>query len=222
MSEFAAMNAELGISKLQALMRGKKTSEGEYSRAKAGATILCPHYASPPSVIEAILSLVGNKLDDADSLFYDLGCGDGTVLIGVASALHNTTCIGIDVDATLCATARRKRSEVETNISDRITIRQEDLAQFSFSSNDEGDCIKNGASPSVVFAFLVPSCLKILSGTILKDLEKGTILLSYKFPLPEVDGWVSEQTWVCVVCFCAFKLNISNFIISILLMYAVT
>ena len=91
-----------GISKLQALFRGKVAREGEYKRAKAGADILCPFLASPPSVVAAILQLSNGQLGK-DSLFYDLGCGDGQILTGVAAATgdNNIGVSGAAPDANL-------------------------------------------------------------------------------------------------------------------------
>ena len=47
--------------------------------------------------------------------------------------------------------------------------------------------------PRVLFIFLVPSCLTVLSIGLLRSLPTGTLLLLYKFPLPEADGWVPVE-----------------------------
>ncbi len=168
-----------GISKLQALFRGKVTREGEYKRAKAGADILCPFLASPPSVVAAIVQLSNGQLDK-DSLFYDLGCGDGQILTGVAAAT-GARCIGVDISDLLCSTAHRKA--LEAKVEALVQVRHGDLSSFSFDYAGDG-------IPAAVFAFLVPSCLQVLSQGLFKTLPKGVLLLLYKFPLPVEDGWI--------------------------------
>jgi SAM-dependent methyltransferase len=165
----------LGISKLQALFRGKTTRKGEYKRAKEGATVLCPFLASPPSVLDAVLKLTDKKLN-SDSSFYDLGCGDGQILIGVAK-MTNARCVGIDISEILCATARRRAREA--GVEDRVNVRVGDLAELSLDDEE----------PTALFAFLVPSCLMVLSKSIFRRLKTGTFLILYKFPLPTEDGW---------------------------------
>jgi SAM-dependent methyltransferase len=181
------------LSKLQALFRGRKTRDGAYKRAKEGATILCPFLASPPSVLEATLSLmnfgwqIGSNLEGSallptcqgispESVFFDLGCGDGTMLIGIARAT-GAKCIGVEIDNTLCRTARRRAAEA--GVGDIVEVQECDLAAFTFGAN----------SPTVVFAFLVPSCLTVLSRALFRSLASGTLLILYKFPLPAEDGW---------------------------------
>jgi len=167
-----------GISKFQALFRGKVTREGEYKRAKMGADILCPFLSSPPSVITAILQHANGKLGKY-SILYDLGCGDGQVLIGVAAAT-GAKCIGVDISDFLCATARRK--SLEASVGSLVEVWRCDLSTFSFNFDRDG-------TPTAVFAFLVPSCLQVLSKGLFKTLPKGTLLFLYKFPLPLQDGW---------------------------------
>ena len=182
------------LSKLQAVLRGRRTRNGAYKRAKEGATILCPFLASPPSVLQAVLSLTNattstdthtdlNKLNSS-SVFYDLGCGDGTVLIGIAKAT-GAKCIGVEIDETLCLTAQRKAAEA--GVGDHVEVRQGDLATFSL--RDEA----TASQPIVIFAFLVPSCLDVLSQSIFKHLASGTVLLLYKFPLHVKHGWVIQR-----------------------------
>jgi len=168
-----------GISKFQAVFRGKVTREGEYKRAKEGADILCPFLASPPSVVAAILQQTSGKLGGKEAVFYDLGCGDGQVLIGVAAAT-GAKCIGVDISDMLCATARRK--SLEAAVETLVDVRQGDLSTFSFNCDSDG-------IPTVVFAFLVPSCLQVLSRGLFKTLPKGASLLTYKFRLPAEEGW---------------------------------
>ena len=221
--------------KLQAKWKGRRTREGEYARAKAGAAIICPHLASPPSVIEAVLDLAKDELGPS-SLFYDLGCGDGTVVLGIAKAT-SCDCVGIDIDPTLCATARRRAAEAGGGVAERVLVRQLDLASLttlagapcpptttdshalcspytasaSASASGNGNGSGNRAPapatvtaaavsgseatrvPRVIFIFLVPSCLAVLSVGLLRTLARGTMLLLYKFPLPVADGWVPTE-----------------------------
>ena len=254
---YSLMNFDTNaLTKLQATWKGKRTREGEYARAKAGATILCPYLASPQSVIEAVSNILHEKLvNSGPVLFFDLGCGEGNVLIGVAKEVGTASSIdatqpkkyaqachfiGIDIDGTLCATARRRA--VEAGVEDIVEIRQQDLAsittaEFTVTTATTESCVTSAAAslthqqqqegamvaesakvkddasspgtatylpvpeiPSapdlVVFVFLVPSCLEVLSKSLFSAFPAGTYLILYKFPLLENDGWQPVKTMV--------------------------
>jgi len=53
------------------------------------------------------------------------------------------------------------------------------------------------SAANVIFTFLVPSCMINLSEKFLGLCSPGTLIISYKFPLPESDGWIPEKVVSC-------------------------
>ena len=99
--------AEQGLSKLQAVFRGKRSREIHGERAKNGAAIICPFVAANASVVDKLLQLADIGKDDT---VLDIGSGDGTILVEIASKL-DISCLGVEIDEVLCRTARRKVEE---------------------------------------------------------------------------------------------------------------
>jgi len=164
------------LANLQAKFRGDHARKVHVKRAQEGAVVVCPFLACTTVVIDDILSLC--PIAKTDTVF-DLGSGDGSVLIGV-STKTGATCIGIEIDGLLCATANRKARE--NNVSELITIIEGDVATGNFTA------------ASVIIIFLVPSCLAVLSPLLKQQCVRGTRIVCYKFPLPRIDGWAPIRT----------------------------
>jgi SAM-dependent methyltransferase len=82
--------------------------------------------ATPPEVVEAMLDLAKISKDD---LVYDLGCGDGRIL--VAAARRGARGYGVDLDPARVAEARENAKA--GGLSDRITIEQRDMFTVDLS-----------------------------------------------------------------------------------------
>ena len=64
-----------------------------------------PLSATPPDVVERMLALAGIGPGD---VVYDLGCGDGRIVIAAAKTF-GARAIGVDIDPALINRARRRR-----------------------------------------------------------------------------------------------------------------
>lgn len=155
-----------GFRHLQALFRGKRCRDTHVKRAKEGNPLICPYAKSSTDVITKMLML--GKCNEHD-IVYDLGCGDGSILLAVA-VNHGSNCYGYDIDSILCSTARNKA--IDNGVSHLVTILDQDILTV--------DC----SIATVIFMFLVPSCLEYLSANNLKNCKTGTRIVCYKFPLP--------------------------------------
>jgi methylase of polypeptide subunit release factors len=80
------------LANIQAKFRGDRSRTVHVRRAKEGKAMICPFLASTPRVVDDILALVGPM--DASDVVYDLGSGDGPLLIGIAQAT-GARCIGV-------------------------------------------------------------------------------------------------------------------------------
>ena len=104
-----------------------------------------------------------------NDIIYDLGCGDGEVLI--QSAKLGATGIGIEIDPTrvFIAKLRVKRNKLKN----KIVIKKNDFFKEDISK------------ATVVIVYLVPNALKRLLPKFKKELKKGTKVVSFIY---EIEG----------------------------------
>jgi SAM-dependent methyltransferase len=166
------------ISKLQAMFRGAKSRRIHVSRAKAGHKLICPFISSSNKVINKLIDIAHITQED---VVLDLGSGDGRLLIDIALAVRTQHCVGVEIDPTLCATARRLARQA--NVGHVIDFVAADIATIDLMST---------VQPTVIYMFLVPSCLEELSDSLKQLFNQGSTdlrIISYKFPLPADKGW---------------------------------
>ena len=77
-----------------------------YTRSELPSAWFCPFVPSSQKRIDRLIATVGKHLGPAD-VVYDLGCGDGRVLLALAK--HTPCrCVGVDIDPLLIASAESK------------------------------------------------------------------------------------------------------------------
>jgi ribosomal protein L11 methylase PrmA len=127
---------------------------------------------TPLAVVEAMLNLLQITPQD---VLYDLGCGDGRILI--AAAQHfGAQGVGIDID-------RDRIQEATDNakaagVSDRVTFRQQNLYESDFSP------------ATVVILYLLPHLNLKLKPYLFQQLKPGTRVVSHDF---DMGDWIPEQ-----------------------------
>ncbi len=132
-------------------------------------------------IVEAILELA--KINSQD-IFYDLGSGDGRILISAANK-YGTRGIGIDIDPQRIEQARQKA--LENGVSEQLEFYQQDL----FSSNF--------ADATVIFIYLLPHLNLRLRPQLWQQLKPGTRIISRDFdmgdwqPLQQLKLTVKEE-----------------------------
>ena len=127
---------------------------------------------SPPEVVTAMLKLADVRKDD---IVYDLGCGDGRIVIAAARDF-GARGVGIDIDS-------RRIAESEENarkagVSSRILFREDDLFEADFHE------------ATVVTLFLWPSLNLKLRPILLRQLKSGTRIVSY---IHNMGDWAPEK-----------------------------
>jgi predicted RNA methylase len=107
------------------------------------------------------------KVNEND-VVYDLGSGTGTALI-VVSREFGATGIGIEIDPVryLLSKIRFKLN----NLNKKVKIIRKNFHEVNISK------------ASVVFVYLVPRVLNKLMPKFLKELNAGTIIVSYKYKI---------------------------------------
>jgi SAM-dependent methyltransferase len=120
---------------------------------------------TPQSAVVQMLELAGVKPGE---LVYDLGCGDGRIVI-TAARRFGARGVGVEIDPAL---VRRSRANVRRHrLGKRVTIRQADIFQIDFSDAD------------VVALYLLPELNARLLPR-LRKLKPGARIVSFEFDMP--------------------------------------
>ena len=130
---------------------------------------------TPDPVVTGMLKLAGVTKND---VVYDLGCGDGKIVI--AAAKLGARGVGVDIDPQRVqeATANVKKA----GVGDRVQIRLGDI----FDPNVKFD------DATVVTLYLLNTINERLKPRLLKELKPGTRVVSHAFRMGE--DWPPEKT----------------------------
>lgn len=144
------------------------TSEGE------GKMTLDVHYEpSSPDVVQVMLDMA--KVDKND-LVYDLGCGDGRIVIAAAQE-RGARGVGVDLDP------ERIKESLENarraNVTDRVQFFHQDLFQTEIGK------------ATVVMLYLFPEVNLKLRPKLFRELQPGTRVVSHSH---DMGTWQSDHT----------------------------
>jgi len=127
---------------------------------------------TPQEVVDAMLKVAKVTKND---MVYDLGCGDGRIV--VTAAKLGARGIGIDIDPQRIKEANE--NVAKNMVGDRVKILNQDLFTTDISS------------ATVVTLYLLPSLNLKLRPTLWKTLKPGTRIVSHAF---DMGDWKPEQT----------------------------
>jgi SAM-dependent methyltransferase len=131
-----------------------------------------PFVPTPADAVAAMLKLAGVRKDD---LVYDLGSGDGRIVI--AAARRGARGVGIDIDP--ARIAEGERNARAAGVASRVRFVRQDLFDA-----DLGDA-------TVVTLYLLPRVNQRLRPKLLAELKPGTRVVSYGF---DMGDWAPERT----------------------------
>jgi tRNA A58 N-methylase Trm61 len=112
----------------------------------------------------------------ADDVVYDLGSGDGRIVI-MAAKQFGARGVGVEIDSQLVRKARRNARRA--GVADRVEFRQGDL----FETNLE--------EATVVTLYLWPDMNNRLRPKLQRELDPGDRVVSNSF---DIDGWEADST----------------------------
>jgi len=138
-----------------------------------GVADLAPYVPTPAVVIDKMLELA--KVGPTDIL-YDLGCGDGRIVIAAASKF-GTKGVGIDLDPQRIAESNAGAGEA--GVVDLVDFRVQDVMKADFSA------------ATVVTLYLLPESNNLLRPLLESQLKPGTRVISHNYSIP---GWQSRET----------------------------
>jgi predicted RNA methylase len=132
-----------------------------------------PYAPTTPAVVDAMLQAAGVTADD---VVYDLGSGDGRVVI-MAAKKYGARGVGIEIDPALVKSSRQ--AAIENGVADRVSF-------------VEGDMFTADIGPAtVVTLFLWPSVNKRLEMKLRLELRPGTRIVSNTFG---IGHWRPDET----------------------------
>jgi predicted RNA methylase len=115
-------------------------------------------------VVERMVELAEIRPDD---VVYDLGCGDGRIVIAAAKR-HGVKAVGVEIDPKLVEEARENAKKGE--VGHLVTIRQGDIFETDFSD------------ATVVMVYLLPE-LNVRLMPKLRQLKEGSRIVSHSFDM---------------------------------------
>jgi uncharacterized protein (TIGR03000 family) len=142
---------------------------------------------TPEDVVEAMCKLAKVGKDD---VVYDLGCGDGRIVITAVKEFKARRGVGVDIDPNLvklsidCAR--------EAGVSDRVSFRAQDVLT-----------IKDLSDASVVMLYMGEDVNRRLMPILKQSLKPGSRIVSHDFPMGDwkpdqtvnmIDNWLDEHT----------------------------
>jgi SAM-dependent methyltransferase len=126
------------------------------------------HYVRTPH--EVVLEMLRLAEVTASDILYDLGCGDGRIVI---TAARETGARGVGVDIDPLRVEESHRNAQRAGVSERVRFVQEDLFTVDFSE------------ATVVALYLLPELNVRLRPELFRQLRPGTRIVSHKFHMGE-------------------------------------
>lgn len=131
-------------------------------------TILALIHGAPfvPTPIDAVKKMVRLANIKANEKVYDLGCGDGRIVY-LANKNHQANAIGFELSPLVYALARIRKF---------LWRSKANIVFGSFKRHNLKDA-------NVIFCYLLPETLKHIQPKLDRELQKGTRIISYAFPI---------------------------------------
>jgi SAM-dependent methyltransferase len=128
-------------------------------------TRLAPYVTTPLDVVERMLTLA--RIGPSD-VVYDLGCGDGRVVI-MAAQKFGARGVGVDIEPALVEQAIANAKAA--GVGERVTFRVQDALTVDVSP------------ATVVTLYLLASANARLRPTLMQQLRPGARIVSHNFPI---------------------------------------
>jgi SAM-dependent methyltransferase len=132
-----------------------------------------PYVPTPPNVVGRMLEIAGV---DSSDVVYDLGCGDGRIVIAAAKDF-GARGVGIDIDPERISEARANAKKA--GVSDRVQFVEQDLFKADIGK------------ATVVALYLLPEVNLRLQPKLMRELKPGTRIVSHSF---DMGDWKPERT----------------------------
>ncbi len=129
---------------------------------------LAPFVPTPPEVVARMLETASVGPDD---VVYDLGCGDGRMVVAAAK-LHGARGVGIEIAPALVAEGRAAAER--EGVAERVRFLEMDATKARLTE------------ATVLALYLLPESLEALAPVFERDLRPGARIVSHDYKIP---GW---------------------------------
>jgi len=133
---------------------------------------LAPYYPTPETIVEKMLQMGSLK---AGEKVYDLGSGDGRIVIMAAQKFH-ADAIGVELDKDLCKLSTDKI--VKLRLEKNAHIVNGDLLKQNYSSAD------------LITVYLLPGFIDKVQPMLDQQLKKGARVVAHDF---EFKNWTPDK-----------------------------
>jgi SAM-dependent methyltransferase len=135
-----------------------------------------PFITSPDVVVDKMVEVANLSADD---VVYDLGCGDGRIIV---TAAMQSGCRGVGIDNDPVRVAEARENAKLHGVDHLIEIREQDLRDTDLREAD------------VVMCYLLPLLIKSLIPQ-LQEMKSGSRFFSHDFSFGEINYIRPDQTW---------------------------
>src|SRR5438132_9471759 len=143
--------------------------------AQRGIKLDVPYVPTPHPVVEAILKLADVKAGD---VVYDLGCGDGRIVVTAIKQFGAKRGLGIDLDPD--RVAQSIDAAKKAGVTDKVEFKQGDVLKLD-----------SVAEATVVTLYLSPSVNRQLEPMPRKTLKPSSRVVSHDF---KIGDWPPDKT----------------------------
>jgi len=142
------------------------------AHGRADAVDLAPFVPTPMPVVEKMLEMA--QLDSAD-IVYDIGCGDGRIVI-TAAKKFGAHGVGVDIVPERIQACRTGAKEA--GVEDLVEFKQQDAMTLDISP------------ATIVTLYLLPESNALLRPMLEEQLKPGTLVISHNY---SIAGWESKE-----------------------------
>jgi len=157
-------------------------ARGQDNKAKLKVEIEVPYVPTEEKVVQAMLKLADVKKGDT---VYDLGCGDGRIVIAAVKDFHAKRGLGVDFNPDRLKDCEKRMAD------EKLTDEQKKCLTFK-----QGDVLKmtpeDFKDVDVVTLYLLPDVNLRLKPILQKGLKPGARVVSHDFNMGE--DWPAEKT----------------------------
>jgi cyclopropane fatty-acyl-phospholipid synthase-like methyltransferase len=143
--------------------------------AQRGLKLDVPYVPTPQPVVEAMLKLADVHAGD---VVYDLGCGDGRIVLTAVKQFRAKRGLGIDLDPD--RVAQSQENAKKAGMADKVEFRQGDVLKLD-----------SVAEATVVALYLSPNVNRQLEPMLRKTLKPGSRVVSHDF---KIGDWPPVRT----------------------------
>jgi tRNA G37 N-methylase Trm5 len=161
---FVSLSLLMSTSKMESGLQANPAAGVAYAQERdLDSPYIAPFVTTPQEVVDRMLELAQVSTGD---LLYDLGSGDGRIVI-TAAKRYGAKAVGFEIDPALVTLSRRNIREA--GVEHLAEIRQEDVRNVDLSP------------ASVVTMYLYPGANLRLRATLMGQLKAGSRVVSHSF-----------------------------------------